>query len=225
MLYFTGDTHFGHENIIRFCERPYRSAEEMDADLIRRWQATVGDDDDVYHIGDFTLLDYRTFTEYARELTGQIHIVPGSHDTRWLHVWNERITWLDEDTQATSVKNVKSASGHQVLVYPPLVSMLKESYKDLMDEEEAPPTIVLCHYAMRTWDRSHYNSWHLYGHSHGELPSIGMSMDVGVDVWDYKPISLPQVAEKMQILRLLRNQNSRRKTKQSEEYFAPPLIN
>lgn len=225
MLYFTADTHFGHGNIIQFCERPYRNVEEMDADLIHQWQDTVGDDDDVYHIGDVTLADFKTFTEYVRELTGQLHIIPGSHDTRWLHVWNERVTWLEEDTLATSVKNVKTASGHQVLVYQPLHSMLKDSYKDLMDEEQAPPTIVLCHYAMRTWDRSHYNSWHLYGHSHGDLPSIGMSMDVGVDVWGYKPISLPLIAEKMQILRLLRNKNSRSKTRDPEGIPAYSLIN
>ena len=35
---------------------------------------------------------------------------------------------------------------------------------------DKPQLVVLCHYAMRVWDRSHYGSWHLYGHSHGNLP-------------------------------------------------------
>jgi len=43
--------------------------------------------------------------------------------------------------------------------------------------------IILCHYAMRVWDSSHYNSYHLYGHSHGELESWGKSFDVGWDNW------------------------------------------
>lgn len=42
-------------------------------------------------------------------------------------------------------------------------------------------TTVLCHYAMRTWSQSHYNSWQLYGHSHGGLQPIGKQHDVGLD--------------------------------------------
>lgn len=223
MIFFTADTHFGHDNIIEYCKRPFRNAAEMDKELTRIWCETVGKDDDVYHLGDFTLLDIKTMIDYASALTGQLHIVPGSHDVRWHNKWLDRITWLDEFTQATSVKGVKTASGHQVLVYPPLVSMDKEIYKYLLQEEQVPPTIVLCHYGMRVWDRSHYNSWHLYGHSHGALPSQGMSMDVGVDVWQ-KPISITQVADSMQKLREIRNKNSRSKIKNPDEIEHRQLV-
>jgi calcineurin-like phosphoesterase family protein len=49
--------------------------------------------------------------------------------------------------------------------------------------------IVLCHYAMRVWNRSHHGAWHLYGHSHGNLPDTptSLSMDVGVDTHDFRP--------------------------------------
>lgn len=57
--------------------------------------------------------------------------------------------------------------------------------------------IVLCHYAMRSWERSHYRAWHLYGHHHGRLAPYGLSFDVGVDCWDYYPVSLLDVVEKM----------------------------
>lgn len=59
--------------------------------------------------------------------------------------------------------------------------------------------IVICHYAMRTWHRSHYNSWHLYAHSHGHLPSIGKSMDIGVDCNNYYPFSLDQIISLMEV--------------------------
>jgi calcineurin-like phosphoesterase family protein len=59
--------------------------------------------------------------------------------------------------------------------------------------------IVICHYCMRTWARSHYNSWHLYGHSHGRLPPIGKSWDIGVDNNFFYPISFEQVSEIMSI--------------------------
>jgi calcineurin-like phosphoesterase family protein len=43
----------------------------------------------------------------------------------------------------------------------------------------------------------HHGAWHLYGHSHGALPPYGKSFDVGVDCWNYKPVSFEQVQEKM----------------------------
>lgn len=49
--------------------------------------------------------------------------------------------------------------------------------------------IVMCHYAMRVWHKSHFNSWHLYGHSHGSLQPIGKSWDVGVDRNNFKPLA------------------------------------
>jgi calcineurin-like phosphoesterase family protein len=49
--------------------------------------------------------------------------------------------------------------------------------------------IVMCHYGMRVWDRSHFDTWHLYGHSHGNLPPIGKSWDVGVDVNKFRPLT------------------------------------
>lgn len=65
------------------------------------------------------------------------------------------------------------------------------------------PDIVLSHYAMRTWPRSHYGTWHLFGHSHGNLPPHGKSFDVGVDCWGLAPVSLETVAEKMGTLTVI----------------------
>lgn len=53
--------------------------------------------------------------------------------------------------------------------------------------------VVVCHYAMRTWHASHYNSFHLYGHSHGKLEPIGKSWDIGVDNNEYAPLAWEEV--------------------------------
>ena len=53
--------------------------------------------------------------------------------------------------------------------------------------------IVVCHYAMRAWARSHYNSWQLHGHSHGGLNPIGKQYDIGVDNNNFYPISYEQL--------------------------------
>ncbi len=49
---------------------------------------------------------------------------------------------------------------------------------------------ILTHCAMRVWERSHYGSINCYGHSHGRLPEYNdkLQLDVGVDVWQYKPV-------------------------------------
>jgi calcineurin-like phosphoesterase family protein len=71
----------------------------------------------------------------------------------------------------------------------------------IVDEYGNQIVITLCHYSMRSWEMSHYASWHLYGHHHGTLEPYGLSFDVGVDCWNYYPISLKQVAEKMATLK------------------------
>ena len=59
--------------------------------------------------------------------------------------------------------------------------------------------IVLCHYALRVWNRSNRGSWHLYGHSHGRLPEApnSLSMDVGVDTHNFRPWHYDEIAEIM----------------------------
>lgn len=58
--------------------------------------------------------------------------------------------------------------------------------------------VVLCHYAMRVWNKHNYGSWHLYGHSHGGLTeSDNLSFDMSTDCWDYRPVHFEEVKAKM----------------------------
>lgn len=58
--------------------------------------------------------------------------------------------------------------------------------------------IVLSHYAMYVWDRSHFDSWCLFGHTHGTVEPVGKSMDVGVDSNAFTPVSFEQVKHYME---------------------------
>lgn len=72
---------------------------------------------------------------------------------------------------------------------------------------EEKTEIYLHHFPHRTWPKSHYDSWHLHGHTHGELrpdPSL-LSFDVGVDCTNFRPVSLDQVRERMKHLIILRD--------------------
>lgn len=63
----------------------------------------------------------------------------------------------------------------------------------MLTVKEQGERIVLCHYPMRTWSQSHYGSWHLHGHSHGQLPPQGKSWDVSVEAIGYKPLSFDEL--------------------------------
>jgi len=54
-VFFTSDTHFNHVNIIKYCSRPFSSVEEMNREMIARWNSVVGPEDTVFHLGDFAM--------------------------------------------------------------------------------------------------------------------------------------------------------------------------
>ncbi len=71
------------------------------------------------------------------------------------------------------------------------------SVSQLKDIKIEGQPITLCHYAMRVWHRSHFNSWQLYGHSHGKLEPIGKQQDVGVDNNNFFPVSFNELVKMM----------------------------
>lgn len=84
MIYFTGCTHFGHNNIIRLTNRPFQSVQEMDEVLIENWNKTVKPNDTVIHHGDFSYRSVKYPEEYTRKLNGNVIYIRGNHD---LYSW------------------------------------------------------------------------------------------------------------------------------------------
>ena len=171
-LWVSSDHHFGHTAVIRYDGRPYGSVEEMDADLIARWNETVGPKDVVYHLGDIFM---HKRIEDARAVRAQLHgtirLIRGNHDS-----------------VADSMKDA--------------FDWIKDYYELKVPDPDAPngkQLVVLCHYAFRVWKHSHHGAFHLYGHSHGSLPDDphARSFDAGCILHDYRPISYARVKEIM----------------------------
>jgi calcineurin-like phosphoesterase family protein len=83
-----------------------------------------------------------------------------------------------------------------------LASKFQHRYRfwgDLLEIKYEGHLIVLCHYAMRTWNKALKGSYHVYGHSHGQLPEDpnSLSFDIGVDCWNFYPVSVDRILEKM----------------------------
>lgn len=212
MIYFTADPHFGHDNIIEFCSRPFSSAQEMDEIIIQRCNEVASENDDLYVLGDVTMGNYRTAMGYLHQLHSNVFVVPGGHDHRWVREFKRECSdWFFSD-----IAVVYKPNDTIITVLPPLYSLeINASLWASATKEKHGPAyfesrltrggrslvIVMCHYAMRVWDRSHYGAWHLYGHSHGRLPpSEELSMDVGVDTHDFRPYSLDEVYAHMRRL-------------------------
>ena len=83
-IFIISDTHFHHENIIKYSNRPFKSVEEMDVEMIRRWNNKVGKEDIVLHLGDFALGNEKEIKELRDSLNGTIFLLKGNHDHKML---------------------------------------------------------------------------------------------------------------------------------------------
>lgn len=85
MIFFISDLHFGHENVIPLCNRPFDSIEEMDESLIREWNKVVHRNDQVYIVGDIMFRSAKSPEYYLERLKGEKHLIIGNHDKSWMN--------------------------------------------------------------------------------------------------------------------------------------------
>ena len=180
-VFFTSDLHFGHENVIRFDNRPFASVEEMDAELVRRWNAKVGKGDLVYVLGDL-IWKSRNGDAHSliRSLNGQIILIKGNHD-RFLHNAQAR----------ASLAGIKD--------YDDICVTL---------EDGSVRRCILSHYFIPFYNGHRHQAIHLHGHSHftdeaelelkmaKELNESDFKNDiynVGCMYWDYAPVTLDEI--------------------------------
>lgn len=173
-IWFTSDLHIGHTNIIKYCKRPFRDVQEMDEALIRNWNSVVQPRDQIYVIGDMCLARAEYGVSRIGRMNGEKFLIEGNHDKACLksEKFRNLFAWI-RPLYELKVQDSNLSIGSQ--------------------------RIVLCHYAMRVWNKSYHGAWHLYGHSHGTLTDDpkSLSMDVGVDPNNFTPLSYSQIKARM----------------------------
>lgn len=177
-IWFTSDLHFGHNNILKFCARPWKSIEEMNEGLIKNWNSVVGKDDIVFNLGDFAFAPDRKWKEILGRLNGHHYLILGNHDvTRWP---GDSIMKLFERVENQMILKI---DGRTVYLnhYP-----------------------YLCYGG--SWRGPENAVYALHGHVHSGPNSSGKDCDrlvnlfpyqydVGVDNNDYFPVAWTQVKE------------------------------
>ncbi len=177
-LYFTSDTHFWHDNIIKYCNRPFNNVEEMNDTLIDLINDTVPPQGTLFHLGDFAFTgNIERLEEILARINCDVHLIMGNHD-------------YQSKYNRESVRNLFE-SVHDTL------------YLVVDDEEmDGEQGIFLCHYPMATWNQAMKGSWNLFGHIHsGQYSSSSedkvavhpAQYDVGVDNNNFKPVSYEEI--------------------------------
>lgn len=168
--FFSSDLHVGHRNVIKHCNRPFSTVEEMDEYIIVNWNKKIAPEDTVYILGDLSMHKHEHARKIISQLNGQLHLIRGNHD-----------------------KGVENRIRDLFVS----VSDYKEVKVPDKDGHGGKQKIILSHYAFRVWNSQFRGSWHLYGHSHGSLPQrYNYSMDVGIDTHpQYVPYSYQEIKD------------------------------
>lgn len=194
-IFFTSDTHFWHANVIRYCDRPYSSVEEMNEALVDNWNSVVRAEDTIYHLGDFSLSRRAAETILPR-LSGRKILVAGNHDHCHPAHYGKR------EGRGRLARAQYTSWGFEEIHE-------RELYLPSLAVDGSGPGVLLCHMPYSgtesTQERndlylSHRppplenypaGTWLLHGHVHQAwkvAPGKRM-INVGVDVWGMYPVS------------------------------------
>lgn len=109
-VWVTSDTHFGHESIIKYCNRPFKTIQEMDEYIIEKWNSMIQKQDHVYIIGDFA---FNNHMKYIDALKGRKHLILGNHDSMSAECYKRFVTVSEQ-------KQIKYQNHYFVLSHCPL---------------------------------------------------------------------------------------------------------
>lgn len=177
-IFFISDLHVGHKNVIKFDGRPFQDVDEMHYQLIQNWNSVVDDDDIVYFLGDLSFSRDELTKWFIYSLKGKIHFIMGNHDKYKSISKFDRWEKIHEYGTEINVKDEDTIS-----------SRGSNGYQ----------RIIMSHYPILSWNKSHYGSWHIHGHTHGSLMKANLDyykrkvIDVGCNCIGYTPISYGEV--------------------------------
>lgn len=170
-IFVISDTHFGHSNIIKYCNRPFKDTDEMDQTLIDNWNKVVKDGDIVYHLGDvfFGKHEQKYGHLLKNVLKGSKRLVVGNHD-------DLKSKYLMESFQKVMLWRNFSEFGLLFTHVPVHESSL---YRGSTGNEKDPPRLTNVH-----------------GHIHEKDSPSKNHINVSVEKINYTPIHIEDLIKR-----------------------------
>lgn len=126
-IWLIGDTHFGHHNILKYCNRPFKNTDEMDNKIISNWNSVVKKLDKIIVVGDFSLDKKENIIKIGNKLNGRKILLLGNHDK-------------------ASKKTYYEAGFESVIDYPIIIEDFAIiSHKPIFVTEEMPYINIFAH--------------------------------------------------------------------------------
>lgn len=190
-VWLTSDTHFSHANIINLgAGRPFKDIQEHNEMIVKNWNDRVMPNDTVYHLGDVALGPWPEGLGYVKRLLGYKILIPGNHD---------RISSIEKEKRRERF-------------LPDYEDAFQEIRSEVESIEIGGEEVLISHYPYTgesDGDRPDRYSWLrpdpsrglplIHGHTHAsEKISFHeglLQISVGVDAWDYAPVSEDQIKE------------------------------
>lgn len=178
-IWFTSDHHFFHKNIIKLCNRPFDSLENMHYVLKNNWNELIKPEDTVYIVGDLSFGQESSTRKLCKELNGKLNLIQGNHDkdSKIPRDCFEKIVYRD---------TIEIASQEVLLCHYPY----KGTPEELKHAEENGYKIK--HLDRRPEDKG---GWLIHGHIHEKWKFKRKMINVSVEVWDYKPVHISQIEQ------------------------------
>lgn len=178
-IYFTSDLHLGHERIIELCNRPFVDVGHMNQTIVDNWNDIVESDDTVFVLGDVALGRIDDSLALITQLKGHKLLVPGNHDRCWSG--HKRVRPADivryRNVGFTILDNVSYFQRWKLCHFP----TTGDSYTDDRFPEFRPQLAE--------------NEWLIHGHVHNMWQMHKNQINVGVDVWNFSPVSEQQLRQ------------------------------
>lgn len=166
-IFYSSDAHLRHDNIIKYCNRPFKHSDEMNEVLIDNWNAVVKPNDIVRYLGDFSLAGPEKAMQYRYRMNGIWELfLQGNHD---------RSTLLAEGPNLAAT----------------IIRGKHTSWTGLFHDKQK---VILSHYPPV---KIKAENIYLFGHTHQSVPIADKNhnniINIGIDAWKYYPVSWEEI--------------------------------
>lgn len=188
-IFFTSDLHIGHENSIKFDNRPFKDLDDMHRTLIKNFNKQVPEDGLTYFLGDIVVGSFDSGKEFISKLNGTKILIVGNHDRAFQSCYDMGFDAVMYNSTIIIHKQIVTMS------HCPLMGVPRE------DTSQYPQMGLNWHgeYKKQNFSVENKGQFHLHGHIHSRPNNgksqkiLGRQFDVGVPANNYRPVHISEI--------------------------------